>query len=361
MSHPDQDHRMPRRSAAPPHRGRLLRTTGLGLAAAVFAAGAAGCSGGSSSSLGSPDQAVLRVGLVPDVGSAPFDIATSADEHGFSSAGLTVDVQQFASDAEEMAALKAGSIDIAYGSYAAFLSGSSPLAAAGQLRVLTDAYDAAAGTVGLVVRAGHHVPTPQEIQGGSSRGTIAVPGASTGDSTEFLALSTWLESSGNPIEAPGIGPRNPAIQFVSTPQQALQEVASGQVAGAVVQEPYVTQGEEQNGLREAVDLASGGLASMPLEAYFTTSDFVAKAPRSSALFAAVMAKYQEQASSRVEVETALRSQQGANTEAISTMQLGTYPFVLLATKLDITILQMDNAGIGAQNLNSQTLTDLTTT
>lgn len=360
MSHPDQDHRLPSRALVPPRRRRMLRATGLGLAAALAAAGVAACSG-SSSSLGSPDQATLRIGLVSDVGAAPFDIATSPSQHGFSDVGLTVNETTFTSDSAEIAALKAGSIDIAYGSYAAFLSSNSPLAVSGRLRVLADAYDASAGTVGLVVRAGHHVPTPAQIQNGDLSDKIAVPGSSSGDSTEFLALSTYLESAGDPIEAPGTGPGDPSIEFVSSPQQALNEVAAGQVQAAVVQEPYLTQGEEQNGLRSAVDLSSGSLASMPLEGYFTTSDFVAKAPKSSALFAAVMAKYQEQASSRVAVETALRAQPSADPEVISTMQLGDYPFVLLAAKLDITILQMNDAGIGAQGLSSQTLTDTTTT
>jgi NitT/TauT family transport system substrate-binding protein len=358
MSHPDQDNRMPRRRATPPsRRGRLRRAVGGGLAAAVLAVVSAGCSGGSSSGLGSPDQPLLRVGLVQDVGAVPFEIATSAAEHGFSSAGITVNTQLFNTDADEIAALKAGTIDIAYGSYASFLSSNSSLATSGDLRVLADAYDAGPGTVGLVVRQGALPPSASRIQSGASNAKIAVPGGTEGDSVEFLALSSWLESSGYPIGIPGdLGDAD--IKFVASPAAAIAAVASGTVDAAALQEPYVTSSEEQQGLRLAVDLASGSTASMPLDGYFTTSTFAAKYPRSSAIFAATISKYQEMASSQVAVETALKNQPGADTDVISTMQFGTYPLVLLDAKLDITIGLMNTAGIAANNVTSLKLTSL---
>src|SRR5438270_971859 len=132
----------------PARRSRARSGVALGLAAAAVATAVTAC-GSTSNGLGSPDQPNLRVGLVDSVGAVPFEIGTSPNQHSFMDAGLTITVQKFDTQADELSALAADKIDVAYGEYAQFLNAQSSLAASGNIRVVSEAYDAGSGTIGL--------------------------------------------------------------------------------------------------------------------------------------------------------------------------------------------------------------------
>src|SRR5437016_5609211 len=110
-------------------------------------------------------------------------------------------------------------------------------------------------------------------------------------------------------------------------------VARGQVSAAALQEPYVTAGEIDANLRVAIDLGTGNAADVPVDGYFATSSFVTKFPHTTAIFASVMAKLQAVGGQRIAVETALKTQAGNDPLVTATMQLGSYPTVVLPAKL----------------------------
>ena len=342
----------------PARRSRARSGIALGLAAAFAAAAATACSSGSNG-LGSPDQPNLRVGLIDSIGAVPFEIGTSPSQHSFMDAGLTITVQKFDNQADELSALTNNKIDIAYGEYAQFLSTQSSLASSNNLRVVSEAYDAGAGTIGLIAPTSFTVPNwgpsdgthhPFDCNGSVS---IAVPSK---QGIEYLALAGWFQSLGSPL------PSNcNAIQENPNPSQVVQGVASGRYSAAAVQEPYVTAGEITAGLQMTQDLTTGNAAAVPVDGYFTTKTFIKDYPRTTAIFAAVMAKLQAASGQRVVVETALHSAGTIDPKVISTMQLGTYPAVVLPAKLDIVLRLMSGAGTISGVMDSAKLTDLTGT
>ena len=337
----------------PARRSRTRSGIALGLAAAVLAAGASACSG-SSNGLGSPDQPNLRVGLVDSIGAVPFQIGSSTSTHAFMDSGLTLAVQKFDSQQEELAALASNKIDVAYGEYAQFLNGASTLATSDNIRVVSEAYDAGAGTIALLKRRGFTLPTYGAGAGNAfnCNGSVSIVVPSK-QGTEYLALAAWFQSLGSPL------PTNcPAIVANPNPTQAIGAVASGQATATVLQEPYVTAAQISGGLQLDQDLATGNASAVPVDGYFATKAFVTKYPRTTAIFAADMAKLQASSGQRVVVETALRSAGGIDSRVIAAMQLGTYPSVVLPAKLDIVLRLMSNAGTVNGLLDSGKLTNL---
>lgn len=340
----------------PARRSRVRSGAALGLAAAAVATVLTAC-GGSSDGLGSPDEPNLRVGLVDSVGAVPFEIGTSPTQHSFMDAGLTITVQKFDTQSDELNALAANKIDIAYGEYAQFLSGQSSLAASDNIRVVSEAYDAGTGTIGLLTQTGYTLPnwgpsdgTHRQFDCNGSV-TIAVPSKS---GIEYLALASWLQSLGSPLPATDCN----AIQENANPMQIIAGVASGKYTAAAVQEPYVTAGEISAGLQMNQDLTTGNAAAVPVDGYFATKTFVEKYPKTTSIFAAVMAKLQADSGGRAIIETALRSVGSIDPKVISTMQLGTYPSVVLPAKLDIVLRLMSGAGTLTGAMDSAKLTDL---
>jgi len=332
------------------------RGIALGLAAATAAAVLSACSG-SSSGLGSPDDSSpLRVGVIDSVGDVPFQIGSQQNgsspySRAFMNAGLTMVVQNFASQSDELAALAANKIDIAFGEYAQFFNSSSQLADSDNLRVVSEGYDAAAGTIGLLTQKNAALPNwgPNNQIKCDGDTTIAVPSLR---GTEYLALAAWLQSLGSPLPA-----QCAAIHEVANPAQAITMVARGQVSAAALQEPYVTAAQISAGLQVTQDLATGNAQAVPVDGYFATKDFTVKYPRTTAIFAAVMAKLQASAGARVIVETALQSS-AIDKHVIAAMQLGTYPTAVLPAKIDIVLRLMGTAGTINGQLDSAKLTNL---
>jgi NitT/TauT family transport system substrate-binding protein len=332
---------------------RTRRRAGLALAAAAALASTAlaGCSG-SSSGLGSPDQSTIRVGMINSIGAVPFQIGDSKDDHAFMDAGLTVIVQTYDTEQDELAALTANKIDIAFGQYAEFLYSKSSLANNDDIRVVSEGYDAGSGTIGLLTTAGRTLPNwgPGNTFNCDGGTHIAVPDTI---GTEYLALASWFQSLGVPLPSACA-----AIVRIPDPKTAIGAVAGGQVAAAVLQEPYVTAGQVTAGLQVAQDLATGNAAAVPVDGYFATKTFTQKYPRTTAIFAAVMTKLQSTTGHRVVIETALRATNLLDTRVIASMQLGTYPSVVLPAKLDIVLRLMSGAGTVSGQLDSAKLTDL---
>jgi NitT/TauT family transport system substrate-binding protein len=347
-----------RASAVRPANGRTaaLRALGAGAALLLAAGSLSACSGSSADALPAPDQSNIKVGVVDSIGDVPFLIgATSGSQNGnsaFSKAGLTVTVQTFDDESDEITALNNGSIDIAYGEYGQFLAENDPLAKAGDLRVLADAYDAGPGSIELLVRQGASTPNFAAIFHHSSGApVIAVP---TDTGPEFLSLADYFNSQNMPISSPiGTGGTtdltgSPDIQVQADPTKIIQGVADGQYAAAALQEPYATMAEEQDGLVPALNLATGDSAGVPLDGYFASSSFVSKFPNTAEVFSQVQAKLQAIGASRVTIEAAIlqgmTNPSQAVQEYVATMQLGTYPTATVPEKISIDSDLMYNAG-----------------
>jgi NitT/TauT family transport system substrate-binding protein len=374
MPHPHQDQRdaaqrtATRRTAARPGpwRPRGLRALGAGAALVLSAGALTACSGGSGSSLPAPDQPNIKVGVISSIGDVPFLIGTtagSASGNGaFSKAGLTVTVQPFTDEADEISALDSGSIDIAYGEYGQFFAQNDPLAESDQLRILSAGYDASSGSIVMLVPHSGAIPNYRAILNQSAGTSIAVPDA-TGP--EYLALSAYLNSQGAPISsqigmgAGAAGTGNNDIKIISDPAAMITALVSGQVNAIVLQEPYATTAEEQYGLVPAVNLATGDSADMPLDGYFASASFISKNPTTAEDFSAVMSRLQAVGASRAEVEAAIlagtTSPSLTEKEYVATMQLGSYPTTTIPAKIEIVGQLMSDAGTISQGLDISSL------
>jgi NitT/TauT family transport system substrate-binding protein len=216
--------------------------------------------------------------------------------------------------------------------------------------VISEAYDAAPNTIALLVPKGAPEPAPATALQACKSVSVAV---TSKFSPEFLALSSWLNSRRTPIDINCIG-----VKEIANPIEAIAAVKAHTVAAAVLQEPYVTTAEVDDGLSVAEDMASGDASQMPLDGYFATRDFTVRFPKTTRIFGAVMAKLQAAAGQRAGLEGMLNSQTGADPLITSTMQIGTFPSVVLGAKLDIVIRLMDNAGTLSGTLTGLTLAQL---
>jgi NitT/TauT family transport system substrate-binding protein len=330
-----------------------VRTLSLGAALVLSAATVSACSGSSDASLPAPDQPNITVGVTNSLGDVPFlmGVANSGTPGAgaFTKAGLSVTVQTFPTEAAEMAALSAGTIQIAYGEYGQFFAASDPLAASNQLKILSAGYDATAGSIMMLVPKGSAAPDYTAIQDGSPGASIAVPSA-TGP--EYLALAAYLNSIGTPISSTigmgGSGEQNSDVKIIADPTVEITAAVTHQVSAIVLQEPYATLAQEQDGLVPEVDLASGDSTAVPLDGYFASSTFIQKYPTTAEDFTAVMTKLQALGTSRTVIEAAILSAQTtpstAYADTIATMQLGTYPTTTIPAKISIVGQLMDDAG-----------------
>jgi NitT/TauT family transport system substrate-binding protein len=330
-----------------------VRALGLGAALVLSAATASACSGSSGASLPAPDQPNITVGVTTSLGDVPFLMGVAnGDTPGagsFTKAGLSVTVQTFPTETAEMAALSSGSIQIAYGEYGQFFAANDPLAASDQLKILSAGYDATAGSIMMLVPKGSAAPNYTAVQDGSPGASIAVPSA-TGP--EYLALAAYLNSIGSPISSTigmgGSGEQNNDIKVISDPTVEITAAVTHQVSAIVLQEPYATLAQEQDGLVPEVDLASGDSTAVPLDGYFASSTFIQKYPKTAEDFTAVMTQLQALGTSRTVIEAAILSAQTTPTQAyedtVATMQLGTYPTTTIPAKISIVGQLMDDAG-----------------
>ena len=362
MPHPRQEQRnavqpAPAGPAGVPRRRRpgALRALTAGAALILTAASLSACSSSGADALPAPDQANIKVGVISDsIGDIPFLIGvadgTATGNGAFRKAGLNVSVQPFGSEADEISALNNGSIDIAYGEYGQFLAFDDPLAKAGHLQVLADAYDAGPGSMELMVRPGASNPNLTAVFDQIKNGPqIAVP-SDTGP--EYISLADYFNSLKMPISSvvgqgqEGTGNRD--IQVESDPTKLMQGVADGQYAAGVLQEPYATMAEEQYGLIPAADLSSGDSAGVPLDGFFANSTFLDKFPKTAEVFNAVFSKLQAIGASRVAIEQAIlagtTNPSTAVKEYVATMQLGSFPTSTVPEKISIVSELMYNGG-----------------
>ncbi|HEV2640393.1 MAG TPA: ABC transporter substrate-binding protein [Actinocrinis sp.] len=338
-----------------------LRCLGAVAALVLTASSVAACSSSTADALPAPDQPNIRVGVVNSIGDVPFLIGMAtggASGNGaFTKAGLNVQVTPYPTESDEINALNQGSIDIAYGEYGQFLAADDPMAKAGKIQILADAYDAGSGSIELMVRNGATLPNLTQIFDQVKNGPeIALP-SETGP--EYISLADYFNAQKMPISSvvgqgqEGTGNKN--ILVVTDPTAIMQGVHDGQYTAAVLQEPYATTAEEQYGLIPAADLATGDSAGVPLDGYFASSAFTAKYPKTVEVFDAVLSKLQNIGASRTEVEGAILASMSnpsaAVKEYVATMQLGEYPTATVPEKIGIVSQLMYNAGTISSPLN----------
>jgi NitT/TauT family transport system substrate-binding protein len=204
-----------------------------GIAVIAVTAGCSSAGTGSGSAAGAAGPAVLRLGFLTNITHAPALIGVAK---GFFrkdlGAGVTLKAVPFANGTEEATALLAGQLDAAY-------VGPNPAIKAWQtshgalIRVISGA---ASGGAALVVRKG--IISPGQLKG-QKLATPALGG------TQDVALRYWLRQHHLTTSQAGGG--DVPVTPVTPNSAAVDEFASGQIAGGWEPAPYDIEMEQAGG------------------------------------------------------------------------------------------------------------------
>jgi NitT/TauT family transport system substrate-binding protein len=338
--------------------GGWVRRPGRG-AAGVMATAAGlilvtGCQlpGFSSSAAGGPTASgTVTVEAVPGVPDAPLYIGLR--DGLFSKAGLTVHVVSPRSVPQEVAALRNGTADIAFGDYANMFYAEEQNPAP-HLLTVADGYDAGPNMVEVLTLPGSKIVTPRDLEN-KVIGTAMAQAIPTHNAQHkpqpygIDTVATWSVLASENVE---VG------KITWEPMQASNLIGAlkdGQVNAILASEPTIYAAESELGAVPVVDACTGATANLPLDGYFTTNSYATKNPQVVAAFRAALVKAQAQAAMAAPLQTALTKSAGLKAQAAAMVTLGTYPTTTSALSLQRVVKLMFDFGSLGENLDVRSI------
>ena len=324
------------------------RAAGVAAAAAGLVL-VTGCQfpGFSSSAAGGPTASgTVTVAAPPEVADAPLYIGLK--DKLFSEAGLTVKLVSAATVPQEVAALRSGSADIAFGDYADmfFAQEHKPLP---HLLAVADGYDAAPNVMEVLTLPSSGIVKPSQLVG-RTVGTAEQQGMPLKRKGAFLPYSTDTVATWSVLSSDNVN----GGQVNWDPMQASQLVnalRNHQVSAILATEPTIYEAESQLGAVPVLDACTGATANLPLDGYFTTKSYASRNALVVAAFRGALAKAQSQAAMAAPLQTALTKSAGLNAQAAAMITVGTYPTTLSAGNLQRVVNLMYNLGTLPQTFN----------
>jgi NitT/TauT family transport system substrate-binding protein len=328
-------------------RGRAVRRPGvfLALLSLLFAATACHVIGTSSPAALPPGQD-LTVAVVPGIDNVPLTVAVK--DRLFSQQGIGVSVKDFPTLSDAYSALIHGQADIAGGDYTSFFYG---IAAHGQqLRLVTDGYDATAGTVQILALPSSGITSPEDLAGK----TVATPPAPQND-----MMSTTFPFSIDQLAAESVlgadGVNTSSIDWDPVPaNQMISALKDHQVNAILATDPQIIQAETDLGAQEVLDACSGVTANLPLSGYFTTQSFASHHVAALQAFRAALTTAQADSAMRGNVQSVLRGEHMSALEA-DLVNVGDYPTFLNVGQVQRIADLMYNIGMIAAPVSVQSL------
>lgn len=277
------------------------------------------------------EKSHLNVGVLKAIDVAAVHIAQ--EDGFFKQEGLDVSLQSLSGGKESIPALLNGSLDIAWGSW------TNPMGAeakgAGQsndgIKIISDGYQGKSQTMSLVTPPGSGIKSIKDVKNKK----IAV-NAATG--LPALSLNAIMEANNiNPAD----------VKYTKADYSEMPGMlAKGDVAGAVMLEPYLTKAQRELGTVPVVDLfGPGPTQDMPIAGLSTTGKFTQENPKTAAAFQRAMAKGAQVASSdRKRVEEVLIKDLKMDPQTAALVHLGTFPQQADANRLQRVGNLMHNYG-----------------
>jgi NitT/TauT family transport system substrate-binding protein len=288
------------------------------LAAAMTLVFAAGCSGGSGNSAGTPaniEKPDLNVAVVPALDSAGFFVALY--EGLFKAQGLNVNFIPAISSDTVIAAQVKGQYDITGGNYVSYIQWQQSGKA--NLDIFAEASTMEPATQGLYVMPDSPIKTLADLKGK----TIAI---NAPDNILYLLAASVLAEH-------GISPSS--VHFVTKyafPQMPAA-LAAGKVDAAMLPEPFASIAQQSDGAVPLADMDQGATTSFPIAGYVVTKAWAQKYPHTLAAFYRALEQGQELAdTSRGAVEQAFEDLPmkpvplGVSKDIAAVMALDNYPF-----------------------------------
>jgi NitT/TauT family transport system substrate-binding protein len=298
--------------------GRLLRRSSIPLAALSLALLAAGCHvPGTSSASVLPSGQTLTVAVVPGIDTVPLQVASQ--QGLFKQQGIGVTIEDYGSVAEAYNALLEGKVDVADGDYTSFFYG---IAKGAPLKLVTDGYDASAGTMQVLALPSSGIDSPQDLAGK----TVGTPEAEVERPSNIFPYSMDTLATETVLQTDGVNPAG--ITWDPMPQnKMITALKDHQVNAIVATEPLIVEAETQLGAQEVLDSCSGVTASLPLSGYFSTASFASQHGAALQAFRTALTTAESNSGERSNVQSVLRGE-GMKTLYTDLVNIGQYPAFL---------------------------------
>ena len=353
------------------------------VALAATAALAAGCSASSSGSggnasleasrptnFGPAEKTTLNVAVVPAMDSAGF--FTAMHDGLFAKEGLTIKYTPAISSETAVTEQLKGQLDISGGNYVSYINEAAlnhqPIEVVAEGSIMQQ------GAQTIFTMPNSKIKTLAQLKGH----LIGVN--APGNIDYLLGVSVLSENNvdRNNVTFPDAKMKNFAATGGAIPFPFMAaDLAKGEIAAAIMPEPFASQAEQEYGAVPLADLNQGATQDFPIEGYVTTKAWAAKYPNTLKRFLAALEIGQEISDTdRGAVETAFESidkpQDGQVTKAIgAVMALDTYPigvdqtriqrvadvmyqFGLLKTRFNVSSMLMSSADFNFSQFSSST-------
>jgi NitT/TauT family transport system substrate-binding protein len=295
---------------------RALRRLGIPLAALSLMLAAAGCHVlGTSSGTALPSGQTLTVAVVPSIETVPLQVA--AQDGLFRQQGLGVTITDYPSVAAAYNALANGKADVADGDYTSFFYAIAKGQA--QLKLITDGYDASAGTMQVLALPSSGINSPEDLAGK----VVATPEAQVAPYSTTFPYSIDTLATETILQTDGVNPAD--ITWDEMPEnQMITALKDHQVSAIVATDPVIIEAETQLGAQEVLDSCSGVTANLPLSGYFSTASFAAQHTAALQAFRAALTTAESDSGERSNVQSVLLGEHMSTLYA-DLVNIGQYP------------------------------------
>ncbi|SMD14617.1 ABC transporter substrate-binding protein [Kibdelosporangium aridum] len=264
--------------------------------------------------IGKMEKTKVKVGVFSIVDVAPLYLAI---ENGyFKAEGLDVEPITAAGGPDVVTKLVAGELDFGISSYPAFFGAQAKQVAS--FKLVSDAYQACDGHSRVMVKQDSPITQATDLVGKK----VAVSGRGT---ISDLAASSVLGTFGvDPTKLQWIEIRFPDME---------PSVQNGNVDAAVFGEPFVTQAEQNKGIRAIFDIASGPTNEIALSGWGALDTFVKTNPRTVAAFQRAMARAVDDTQDRPRLEQIFTGKLKITPMVASLVTICRYPKTLEARRI----------------------------
>lgn len=243
--------------------------------------------------VGGLEKTTITAAISPVLDSAGFFVALR--DGLFAQEGLTVHYTPAHGDTVISGAVQ-GKYDVIATNYVSYIQ--AQVTGAAKLRIIAEASLLQPGGRVIMTMPGSRIKTLKELQG-------HVLGVNADANIGYLLAASVLTENGIKMSLHGSGNAVGFPGFSMPYPDASPALVSGQVAAAVMSEPFVSQAEEKYGAIPLVDLDSGATEQFPVEGYATTASWAQANPQTmKAFLLAVEAGQQIADTNRSAVESA---------------------------------------------------------
>lgn len=225
----------------------------------------------------------VKVSVMPTIDLAPFHLA--AQNGYFKDEGLDIETVDAPSGGMSVNKMVAGEVDIAYSSYTPFFMTQASQAA--DLKIVADSSSAAPGSTMVVAMPDSPLKTLGDLPGKR----VAITGHNT-------ICDTLTKSV---MKTAGLDPES--VEFVDIPFPDMAgALERGDVDGAFMTEPFITQAAKTVGSVPVVDTATGPTQDFPTAGYASRAEYADQNPKVVGAFQRALQRATVESQDRSKIE-----------------------------------------------------------